>query len=763
MQIVQRRMDRLGDVEETFGVGFFSKHGSSQWIEEEHPGLSSVGVQQARLPSSSQTDLSQKGTLRPSRMSRIQQVAQTCKVSMRFLVVVVTTILVLLACSCMYVPEQLLVDSVLEDIMNAYKTSIGLQRDYIDLLLEERGLSSDTDPRAVNLAQAVDSQIASAEDRVREHTKALVLLGLGVALGLLALSAGLSCVVGYMVSAALRDLSEMMSALAELDIQRSGDKIRNLQMGHRSRVADVRDLQESFLLIYRGMDAFVRFVPETTVKGIIQGDHRATRLHVDRRLVTIMFTDIKDFTTISEMLDQQDLLFLLTRYFSVMTRIINSFGGVVAEILGDGLLCFWNTPDDCQDHAAKACAAALAMCQALELLSSEFAELSMPSLSIRIGIHTGSVLSGNIGSEIKMKFGCIGDPVNLAARLEGLCKFYGVSVLCSSDTYRRLPSHGFICRRIDLVQVKGKVEPTEIWEVLDCEIPTVPSEAETSRGTKETAIRQSFTRSLSKTNVTDLNVGPMMSVYSGSAVSGISSAASGNTSGQPGTPGAPATARPTLSVRVSRHMRLSMAAAVEAIDDSNKGMRKSRHTQNLLGPVRKKLTQRMQEATSSTSLGHFFGGLVGHGHSTPAATPTDAAPTKLPHAAADTAVAAAAATTHGTDGEKPKVNGEPSKQPQVTFQSSRHSHGTSDGEEEAKKLEKRSELIMGYEAALSAFQRADFLRCRELCEDVLKDTDDGPTKRLLERAAQYIGPDGRITLTPEELGTWNGMSHMTQK
>jgi len=137
---------------------------------------------------------------------------------------------------------------------------------------------------------------------------------------------------------------------------------------------------------------------------------------------------------------------------------------------GDGLLAFWNTPDDVPDHAAKACATALAMQDALVELNDEFLARDFPRVSIRVGLHTGSVLSGNIGSSKKMKFGCLGDPVNLASRLEGLCKVFGVRVICSGATHAALQPDGeppqFLARKLALVQVKGKRDPTWVYEVM---------------------------------------------------------------------------------------------------------------------------------------------------------------------------------------------------------------------------------------------------------------------------------------------------------
>jgi len=234
-----------------------------------------------------------------------------------------------------------------------------------------------------------------------------------------------------------------------------------------SAISEFSKLQKQALNMIQGVEVFMRYVPDTVVRNIFQGDETALRLHVARRKVTIMFSDVKDFTTIAEELKQEDLLFLLTRYLSVMTKIAETFKGVVAEIMGDGLLIFWNTPDDVLNHEAQACAAALAMQEALITLNDEFKRASLPSLGVRIGIHSGQVLTGNIGSQTKMKFGCIGDPMNLSSRLEGLNKVYGTSVICSDKTHKHLNQEaGFVCRELDFVQVKGKNIATRIYEVI---------------------------------------------------------------------------------------------------------------------------------------------------------------------------------------------------------------------------------------------------------------------------------------------------------
>lgn len=326
-------------------------------------------------------------------------------------------------------------------------------------------------PHTAKKRFAQDAATQALQDSLHEQLEELgatfrqfIVMNVCVAVVGVCLALGLGC----LMSSPLRQLDKDMQQLANFKSTRHspGEWTWRERIRRRSNIVEVSNLQHSFNHLSLGIEAFTRFVPETVVSKIVRNEPKAARLHVKRREVTIMFSDIRDFTSISEVLNEKDLLFVLTRYLSVMTRLIEDFGGVVTEVLGDGLLAFWNTPDDVEDHAAKACDAALAQQQAMSFLNGEFANLNLPTLAVRIGLHTGTVLSGNLGSPEKMKFGCLGDPINLASRLEGLCKFYGVGIVCSSDTHDMLPSGYIFCRKLDLVQVKGRREATLIYEVV---------------------------------------------------------------------------------------------------------------------------------------------------------------------------------------------------------------------------------------------------------------------------------------------------------
>lgn len=314
-----------------------------------------------------------------------------------------------------------------------------------------------------NIVDAKVSGIRQASTLYRFKVRQV---GIGAFLAILTVAIIVSIGMGMIVSRALHQLSKLMIRIQDLDFAQECDAFHQLQSGRRSRIREIHELQASFCKLSRSIEAFARFIPEAVVRNVVRGDPRATRLHVSRRDVTIMFSDLRNFTSMAENLSQRDLLFVLTRYLSVVTHIVELFQGVVAEFLGDGVLAYWNTPELVQNHAAKACAAALAHQQAMAFLNAEMDGMNIPELAVRIGLHTGHALTGNIGTDRKMKFGCMGDPVNLASRLEGLCKHYGVGIICSEATKEQLPGAGFICRRLDLVQVKGRTEPTTIYEIL---------------------------------------------------------------------------------------------------------------------------------------------------------------------------------------------------------------------------------------------------------------------------------------------------------
>jgi len=209
--------------------------------------------------------------------------------------------------------------------------------------------------------------------------------------------------------------------------------------------------------------AFSLYVPSELVSEIVKHPE-LLRLGGERREITILFSDIRNFTTISEQLDPEVLTHLLNAYFSRMTREIFGEGGTLDKFIGDAIMALFGAPLPFEDHASRACRAALRMTQALQEIIPEWKKAGVENFNIGIGLNTGLAIVGNLGSEERFDYTAIGDAVNLASRLEGLCKIYKVSIICSEYTVEKA-GKDFFWRELDYVVVKGKVKPIRIYEL----------------------------------------------------------------------------------------------------------------------------------------------------------------------------------------------------------------------------------------------------------------------------------------------------------
>ncbi|GBD26293.1 Adenylate cyclase 2 [bacterium HR30] len=181
---------------------------------------------------------------------------------------------------------------------------------------------------------------------------------------------------------------------------------------------------------------------------------------------TVLFSDVKNFTTLCEQLPAEVLVEFLNSYLGAMTEVVFAHGGMLDKYMGDGIMAVWGVPlVPRSDHAVAACRAALAMQNRLQQLLPEWRAKGWPELEIRIGINSGSVVFGNMGSAEHLSLTVVGDNVNLAARLEGLNKVYGTSILLAEATARALPE-SFWVREIDTVRVKGREQPVRVFELL---------------------------------------------------------------------------------------------------------------------------------------------------------------------------------------------------------------------------------------------------------------------------------------------------------
>ena len=197
------------------------------------------------------------------------------------------------------------------------------------------------------------------------------------------------------------------------------------------------------------------------------------RLLVDPSLVdpkktdiTVMFSDIRGFTTISEKLDAQELAVFLNQYLSDMTRIVFKNNGTLDKYIGDAVMAFWGAPFEEPGHATKACNAALEMMKRVRELQKVWEAEGKPRLEIGIGLNTGVASVGRMGSSLRRGYTALGDSVNLSSRLEGLNKDYGTNIIVNETTYQSAKNDGFVFRELDLIRVKGKLQPVTIYQLM---------------------------------------------------------------------------------------------------------------------------------------------------------------------------------------------------------------------------------------------------------------------------------------------------------
>jgi adenylate cyclase len=182
--------------------------------------------------------------------------------------------------------------------------------------------------------------------------------------------------------------------------------------------------------------------------------------------ISILFSDIRGFTSISEQLDAQELALLLSSYLTEMTRVIFKNRGTLDKYMGDAVMAFWGAPFDEPRHAEKSCRGALDMMAKLRELQVAWKAEGRPVLEIGIGINSGVASVGNMGSKLRKGYTAMGDSVNLASRLEGLNKDFGTRILISEFTFGQIAGAKFVIRELDLIRVKGKSQPVKIYELL---------------------------------------------------------------------------------------------------------------------------------------------------------------------------------------------------------------------------------------------------------------------------------------------------------
>jgi adenylate cyclase len=307
------------------------------------------------------------------------------------------------------------------------------------------------------LAQGWRAGVLVAEDELpavqRLRASSHRLLAEALAMMLLVLAGGI--VVLRIVQGGLGTIVTSTAHMRDFDFSPSS---------RSSPLADVASAIGSLELAKTALRAMSKYVPTDLVR-LLYRTGREPVLGGELAVVTMMFTDIESFTSLSERLSPDALARVLGRYLEVMTTAIHRRQGTIDKYIGDAVMAVWNTPSPCPDHARTACEAALDCVQAASDLFASPEWKGMPLLVTRFGLHTGEVMVGHFGAPDRMSFTCLGDGVNLASRLEGLNKQYGTTLIVS-DAVREQAGDAFVYRLLDVVAVKGKTKGVRVYELL---------------------------------------------------------------------------------------------------------------------------------------------------------------------------------------------------------------------------------------------------------------------------------------------------------
>ncbi|MEM6277845.1 MAG: adenylate/guanylate cyclase domain-containing protein [Verrucomicrobiota bacterium] len=233
---------------------------------------------------------------------------------------------------------------------------------------------------------------------------------------------------------------------------------------NRSEIREIGQLYEAQDRMRLALDSFAKYVPSEVVRELLEKGEAAV-IGGRNTSMSILFTDIAGFTSISESMTPEKLTAHMAEYFDAMIEVITEHRGTVDKLIGDAIVAFWGAPRENSDHARDAVLAAKHCEEALRGLQSRWESQGLPHLPTRYGISTGEVMVGNVGSVNRLSYTALGDSVNLASRLEGANKQYGTRIIAAEDSMNRA-GEDFLWRKLDRVRVVGKSEPELIFEFL---------------------------------------------------------------------------------------------------------------------------------------------------------------------------------------------------------------------------------------------------------------------------------------------------------
>ncbi|MGJ7531130.1 adenylate/guanylate cyclase domain-containing protein [Variovorax sp. GB1P17] len=294
------------------------------------------------------------------------------------------------------------------------------------------------------------------EDMLLGGLRRAVLWSLLLALAFLGLALYLSLKLSKLVTSPVENLSHIARRIGMLELD-------NLPR-EPSRVLEIQHLDQALDESARSLKAFSKFVPVDVINQLVAEGHALAPSGSPRR-ITVMFTDVEGFTSISESLETDVLVGMLTEYFNLAAGVFARHGGVIDKFIGDGIMVLWGAPADLKDAEYKACLAALELHVEMSELNRKWLASGLPEFRTRVGMHTGVVVAGILGSNDRLSYTAFGDVVNVASRIEGINKQLGTQMLMSEVTFEGLK--GRLCtRRIEeLVELRGRQTRMVLYEL----------------------------------------------------------------------------------------------------------------------------------------------------------------------------------------------------------------------------------------------------------------------------------------------------------
>ncbi|HSW69754.1 MAG TPA: cache domain-containing protein [Gammaproteobacteria bacterium] len=265
--------------------------------------------------------------------------------------------------------------------------------------------------------------------------------------------------VSILISRVVHPLNEITK-----EIRRIRDFVLTDEKPIVSRILEISYIAEALYSMKKGLKTFQRYVPSALVRQLIETGEDA-RIGGIKKPLAILFSDIKDFTSLAEKMDPEKLSPHLCDYFDELSQVIVMNHGTIDKYMGDAIMAFWGAPSIIEQPSLYAAKAALRCLNLSEELNETWQEQGKPLLHTRIGIHFGQAIVGNFGSSERISYTAIGDAINIASRLEGINKIYGTQIIVSDVVYHQI-KNDFVLRMLDCITVKGRNEAHYIYELV---------------------------------------------------------------------------------------------------------------------------------------------------------------------------------------------------------------------------------------------------------------------------------------------------------